>query len=252
MARLWERGRRKDVALAALVAVGVFCSRPVFMPNADAAQNPAVARIVFAGALVIGQGVCSGTFISPRDVITADHCVAGLKRTDSLTVTDVKGQETPAEIVKEDGPKDLALIRLIFPDANVVPAALGVADGATWGEEVWTLGSPAGEPFMLMHGYVAKIQVFASSDPCSPNAVIGTGKIQRLYLDMRVFFGNSGGGLFDDQGRLIGVVTELGADEFGKKTTKDDPNGCKSEPIGLYVLWGLAVGPQPLAEFLTE
>jgi hypothetical protein len=110
------------------------------------------------------------------------------------------------------------------------------------GDQVWIVGAPGGQVAMVGPAWIEKIAVTNLQNTCDKQDVVGSANAQRLFLGPNgvVYYGNSGGGAFDGQARLIGVVTELASVSLG---------GCKSTQPG-HVLWGWAVGPVPLQEFL--
>jgi S1-C subfamily serine protease len=111
-------------------------------------------------------------------------------------------------------------------DTDVVP-----------GDTVWVVGAPAGGAFYLRRGIIASVEEgqFTNS---ADQGDIGTARQQYLVLEPLVFYGSSGGGVFDWHGNLVGVVVRI---------------GITSEPgRASYVLWGYAVGPQAIRTFLDE
>lgn len=181
--------------------------------------------------LVDGEPSCAGVWLSENRILTAYHCVrdAGHVNGDSLEglleelgvppsilpkwpgpigqmtqYTDKAGALSKpiiaytAMIDRIDEGDDLALL---LP-ASVMPphdfAGLGsyvLHDG----DEIDVVGSPGGEAFQFTHGYVS-----GTRDP------IGTehDKFKRLVLDVRGWFGNSGGGVFDVNGDVAGIFDE--------------------------------------------
>lgn len=64
------------------------------------------------------------------------------------------------------------------------------------GDPVWTVGSPAGNRGNVTQGTLS-------------NKVFRSGQIVGYRLDLSVFPGNSGGGVFNEHGKLLGIVTSF-------------------------------------------
>ncbi|MEK7628055.1 MAG: serine protease [Patescibacteria group bacterium] len=108
-----------------------------------------------------------------------------------------------ADIVACDKEKDLALLRL--RTGNLLPCARFAARThvvETFGK-VWAVGCPIGYSPFPTEGIVGGIKK--------------AGRALRILASTPIFFGNSGGGLYqlhDETGhKLIGVTTEVGSDD---------------------------------------
>ncbi len=98
-------------------------------------------------------------------------------------------------VVKYDEKDDLALIRTstahAFTDLRVDPVQMG--------EEVSLIGHPLGDlGWTYTHGYVSMLR---------EDFEIGDKKLTRLQVNIDILPGDSGGGLFDLRGRLVGVCS---------------------------------------------
>lgn len=124
-----------------------------------------------------GGGHCSGTAVGPQLVLTASHCL------DVGRIVAIDDREAYALRVIHDG-RDHALVRVSVTFRRW--AALGPA--MQQGDRVRWIGNPAGEPDMYREGYVVR----AHTD--------------EVLIDGPSFAGDSGAGLFDSRGRLVGVL----------------------------------------------
>ncbi len=79
------------------------------------------------------------------------------------------------------------------PDLQATPITLGTAKKLTVGQRVYAIGAPKGLELTLSEGLVSSLHPYEGSLYIQTSAAISPG--------------SSGGGLFDDQGRLIGITT---------------------------------------------
>jgi len=149
----------------------------------------------------------------------------------------VNDREVVGKVVKEDRGVDLALIEAKVP-SSAVPVHLG--DTPSPGDGAWIIGAPYGEDWMIFHGYVSKVtnDVFGGCDK-----TLGSTPHQIILTDGRTYPGNSGGGLFSEDGRLIGVV--IGS----ANTIEGKP--CDPSSKAIQELWSIAVGIQAVNTFLS-
>jgi hypothetical protein len=128
----------------------------------------------------------SGVLLPSDRVATNCHVVEG-----GVSYLAGRGEEfMPATLYAEDGDKDICLL-----DANGIqgkPALLGKAAGLKVGNPVYAVGAPQGLELSLSDGIVAQLRG-------GPSPMIQT--------TAAISPGSSGGGLFDGQGRLVGLTT---------------------------------------------
>ena len=143
-------------------------------------------------------GVGSG-FIMSSDgyIITNHHVVANA---DSITVTLTDRREYTAEIIGTDELSDVALIKI---DAEGLRAVVfGNSEQVRVGEWVLAIGSPFGLEFSAAAGIVsAKSRNVPSRGPANYVSFIQT--------DVAINQGNSGGPLFNLQGEVIGINSQI-------------------------------------------
>ncbi|MBQ8351756.1 MAG: trypsin-like peptidase domain-containing protein [Clostridia bacterium] len=151
----------------------------------------------------VQSGAGSGVIVSEDGLIlTCDHVISGAG---TITVVLTDGREFIAEIYGEDSWSDLALIKI---DATGLPAAelpaAAAKDDASYksylsvGEEVIAIGNPLGE----LGGSVSNGIISALGRKVSVEGVPMT----LMQTNAAVNPGNSGGGLFNMYGELIGIV----------------------------------------------
>lgn len=146
--------------------------------------------------------VMRGTGFHLRDgyILTARHVAeqdeAGrrvLAQTIRVLTTDL--DEVPANFVGVNAFLDVALYRLPQEIAGRLPGlSLATSDPAP-GEEVFTIGYPLGWGPAMAFGRIG-----------NPMTFLPTVETRLLQIDLSVCAGNSGGGLFNAKGELIGVM----------------------------------------------
>jgi serine protease Do len=152
----------------------------------------------FWGEEQISVSSGSGVIISEDGyILTCHHVVNNAK---SVTVTLNSGSKYEASLVGSDQASDLAVIR-IKPktDEPLVFAEQGCSADLIVGERVVAIGNPLG----TLGGTVTDGIVSATER----NIVTNDGtKMTLLQTNAAINSGNSGGGLFNLDGKLIGVV----------------------------------------------
>ncbi len=144
-----------------------------------------VIDILDAKGKSIGQG--SGVVIGAGQVITNCHVAQGGK---SLQVRQ-SGKTFKATLQYADPDRDLC--QLSVPDLQAASITLGTAKKLRVGQRVYAIGAPQGLELTLSEGLISSLRPYEDSQYIQTSAAISPG--------------SSGGGLFDDQGRLIGITT---------------------------------------------
>ena len=170
-------------------------------------------------------GIGAGTVIKKTDkemyILTCYHVVAeiieaneaGMKINATIGYTlgetgDIENLKSfisySAEVIKSDEENDLALLKVNYSDPNLNEIKLSENEPQK-GDVVYSVGSPLGLLRTVSKGILAN-------------------KIEGFYLSENVTtFGNSGGGLYNKDGELIGVPSNVmgykgGLDKDGKDT----------------------------------
>jgi serine protease Do len=152
--------------------------------------SPAVYAVRVLGQVtpqVTSQG--SAVAVSSKEAITNCHVVAGAK---SITLANAAAKHG-AEVISADPSKDRCYLRVLDGELEPVP---GFRDYATLtiGEAIFTIGSPKGLVNTLSDGLLSGLR--KSEDDAD-----------YIQISAPVSEGSSGGGVFDDRGNLIGVIT---------------------------------------------
>lgn len=111
-----------------------------------------------------------------------------------------------AEIVGWDAFSDVGVVR-VDPDAHALqPVPLGDSTTVTVGQPVAAIGSPFGQTGSLSVGVVAAIE------RSIPSLTSGYDLVDVIQTDTPINRGNSGGPLFDSDGRVIGINSQIRSD----------------------------------------
>jgi len=138
----------------------------------------------------------SGFFISADGlIVTNNHVVAGA---DEILIYTVAGKRYQAQIVGSDEKTDLAVLR-ISPDEPVEYVEFGDSDTAQVGDWVMAIGNPFGLGGSVSLGIVSARNRDINSGPYD----------DFIQTDAAINQGNSGGPLFDMNGKVIGVATAI-------------------------------------------
>ncbi|HEX5332856.1 MAG TPA: trypsin-like peptidase domain-containing protein [Cellulomonas sp.] len=187
-------------------------SVPVAGSTSDNPDWQKVAAAVQASVVAIevtttsGSAQGSGVILDKTgNIITNNHVVEGAQGDVSVTLTD--GRVFKATIVGKDATTDLAVIKLKDAPSDLSPAALGDSGAIVVGQPVMAVGNPLGLANTVTTGIVSAVDrpVSTSTTGSSSDAVV-TNAIQ---IDAAVNPGNSGGPLFDAEGRVVGITSSI-------------------------------------------
>lgn len=129
----------------------------------------------------------SGVVIAPGRIITNRHVIEG-----GASFRVVHGvKKWPAKLIRVDADHDLAELSVIGLDAPVV--AVRDSSKLAVGEKVYAIGAPEGLELTISEGLISGLRDFDNGRVIQTSAAISPG--------------SSGGGLFDAQGRLVGITT---------------------------------------------
>ncbi len=150
--------------------------------------------------LVSAEGLGSGVLVSADGkVLTAAHVV---HTADTVKVEFWNGQIIPARVIASAPEADVALLQLDKVPDDVSPVDLGDSDQVEIGEEVFVIGNPYGLGRTLTAGYV-------SARHRSRNDIDSRTSLEMLQTDAAINMGNSGGPMFDMDGRVVGIASRI-------------------------------------------
>ena len=155
------------------------------------------------GQSQVESGAGSGVIISSDGyILTCDHVVSGAS---NITVT-IGDKDYPATIIGEDSTSDIAVIKIEAD--GLTPAIVGDSDKLAVGDNVLAVGNPLGE----LGGTVTSGIVSALNRSVSIQSSSSVNTMSLIQMDASVSPGNSGGGLFNMNGELVGIVNAKSSD----------------------------------------
>lgn len=141
------------------------------------------------------QGNGSGVIISKDGyILTNNHVINGAEK---ITIRLRNGEEHEAKLVGKDAKTDIAIIKVEAD--NLSPANVADSSKTLVGDFVMAIGNPLGKlGGTVTYGFVSALEREINLDSSTKNL---------MQFDAAVNPGNSGGGLFNVYGELIGVVS---------------------------------------------
>jgi len=133
---------------------------------------------------MISQG--SGVLIASNQVATNCHVLEG----GASYQLGHDNKFVPATLTSEDLSKDICL--LTTKSTNAIPVQIGKTSALKIGDSVYAVGAPQGLELSLSAGIVAQLR---------------GGPPPLIQTTAAISPGSSGGGLFDEEGRLVGLTT---------------------------------------------
>lgn len=128
-------------------------------------------------------------------IVSSGHLV---RDADKIKVTLASGKKATADLLGFDRDSDIALLKISLKKAVAVPSHASL-ESVRVGQAVYAIGAPFGFPGSVTAGIISAVRDHSSV--FKKAAVIQT--------DVAVNPGSSGGPLFNYQGEVIGITTEI-------------------------------------------
>ncbi|HEX4197231.1 MAG TPA: trypsin-like peptidase domain-containing protein [Caulobacteraceae bacterium] len=193
---------KTSAAFAALVALAVTpaLAAPMAPEDLFAKLSPTiwVVRAQHGASPIFELG--SAVVISPRLLVTACHVVASAT---GVTIARDNGKRVVKINTVTRDPDHKRDLCLLSADENLpaVPAVVAPIEAVKVGEKAYAIGSPLGLELTLTDGLVSALRV-------APGETM-----PGIQTSAAIAPGSSGGGLFDDEGHLIGVTIAIASKE---------------------------------------
>ena len=137
------------------------------------------------------------------DIVTNAHVVSGAS---SISVETNDGKTYRATLVGSDATTDVAVIHIDAAESALHPLSFGDSTALEVGDPVVAIGDPFGLADSVSSGIVSALGRTITSPDNHP--------IQdAIQTDAALNHGNSGGPLFDDQGDVVGITSQIYADQ---------------------------------------
>ena len=176
------------------------------------------------GRTQAGGGAGSGVIISADGtIITNNHVVDGAQK---VTVTLPDGTKYDGKVLGADAEADIAVVKIDATD--LTPAVIGDSDDVAVGDFCLAIGNSLGQ----LSGTVTN-GIISAKDR---EVTLENSTMTLLQMSAAVSPGNSGGGLFNERGELIGIVN-----------AKTNGNGAEGLGFSIPVNDAMAVAEQLVA-----
>lgn len=181
-------------AFVVLVAIGSLPSRTFGAAGGEEVYRrlaPSVwsVRTYDADGLALAQG--SAVVVGPGALVTNCHVLARASRVSVKQAT----KAFDATLQHVDVDRDLCQLRAAGVDAPAV--TVGDSERLTVGQRIYTLGNPVGMAQTFSDGLVSALRRDADK------------QLVLIQISAPISHGSSGGGLFDEQGRLVGITSAV-------------------------------------------
>ena len=115
------------------------------------------------------------------------------------------GNELPATLIAGDEDSDIAVLRV--EAEGLTPAVLGDSDALSVGDWALVVGNPLGEQFVntLSVGVISGLDRDVRSQTAGRTGLSTSANL--IQTDAAINAGNSGGGMFNIAGELVGITS---------------------------------------------
>lgn len=123
----------------------------------------------------------------------------------------VSGESEVATLVGKDENEDVAVLR-IKKSTKYKLVTIGDSEALQKGDWIYTIGSPLGKFNYTTAGNIANTKVAIDLDSSKTGVIT---PVYAIMFDASINQGNSGGALFDKEGKLVGITTLRYDDVYG-------------------------------------
>lgn len=248
MSALYAAARGENQALTPAQVAGIAADAVVEIVTETEVQVPNFGFWGWGGgsgsSTQIVPGAGSGVILSADGyIITNNHVI---NKAQKIQITLRNGQSYEAELVATDAATDVAVLKIAATGLSA--ATLGDSDALVVGEQAVVIGNPLGQ----LGGTVTSGVISALDRPISFQEDDNTIKTMNLLqTDAAINSGNSGGGLFNQYGQLVGIVVAksggISVEGLGFAIPINDVRGVIDDLISYgYARGRIALGVQLL------
>lgn len=162
----------------------------------------------------VGESYGTGEFVkSDGTIITNAHVVTYSQLGEATTFENYfirfmdSDDYIKVSLVKYDANLDLAILKYNSKEHNFKAVEIGNSDNVKSGNKVFAIGNAMNYGLAVSSGIVSIPLINLTYDGVTRNVI---------QCDLTIAEGNSGGALFDDKGKLIGITTFRTKDNSGK------------------------------------
>jgi S1-C subfamily serine protease len=164
---------------------------------------PGVVQVTATNTAQGSESLGSGFVIDKAGhIVTNYHVVHGATK---VLVSFSGKDQLASTVVGLDPSTDIAVLKIEAHASALSPLELGNSDAVRVGDTVYAIGNPFGYARTLTSGLVSAVQ----RQITAPNTLLIDNAIQ---TDAAINHGNSGGPLLDAAGRVIGVTSQIYAE----------------------------------------
>ena len=153
-----------------------------------------------------GEAIGSGVIISEDGYIVTNYHV--IENASNLKIISASGEEYDATIIGSDERSDIAIVKINATGLKYV--SLADSDKLKLGQEVIAIGNPLGEGLSCCNGIISAL---------AKDIIINNNPMTVIQTNAAVNAGNSGGGLFNMNGDLVGVVNAKSSASYFDETS---------------------------------
>ena len=172
------------------------------MGHSNALEVEALYEKLSPSVWVVVTGTAKGALLSSGSavVVEKEKLVTNCHVLRGAEWINVKRQNTMhrARLLHTDVERDLCILQAA--ELNAPAVTIGSLKSAKVGQRVFAIGAPQGLELTLSDGLISSLRRDAE------------GNIAAIQISVPVSHGSSGGGLFDKDGKLLGITTAMFAD----------------------------------------
>jgi S1-C subfamily serine protease len=207
---------RSVARLAAILSLMglTFCGHPPRVPEVD--RREVVNRIEDATVALVKPDeedggtipYCSGVWIAEDKILTAKHCtdngidVEGTKMVAYAAKSDPEGGMHAGFVIADDEKEDVAVLRTL-PKSTPRHTVARISTDTWPGQKLHIVGHTMGLWWSYIEGVVSSTEVKVKN-PSEKVPIM-------MQVSSPAWFGNSGGGAFNEAGELVGMCSWVSA-----------------------------------------